>query len=182
MSLPSWYPFLHHVCQPALPSRADKLTLAQSKLTMKTTLLAMLATTALLGCVAPPRFTAPIDPYAPLQKESIFYAEQLAQAGQQAFDALGAEAFVLQSQNHVQEDLKDPESARFRKVELRSFSNGKLVCGELNAKNSYGGYEGYKKFIATPQQVIFAAEPMAQHANPIAAQSAINAGIRTACE
>jgi hypothetical protein len=38
--------------------------------------------------------------------------------------------------------LLDPASAEFRNV-----ANGPEVCGEVNAKNSYGGYTGFKVFI-----------------------------------
>lgn len=44
---------------------------------------------------------------------------------------------------YVKENLKDPESVKFRNV-----NNG---CGELNAKNSFGGYIGFKRFLVKPQ-------------------------------
>lgn len=43
----------------------------------------------------------------------------------------------------VKKNLKDPESVTFRNEVLRK--NG-FFCGEYNAKNSYGGYVGYKRF------------------------------------
>jgi hypothetical protein len=47
--------------------------------------------------------------------------------------------------------LVDPESARFRN--LRSAKHIKtgtlLVCGEVNAKNRFGGYIGYTPFMAS---------------------------------
>jgi hypothetical protein len=43
--------------------------------------------------------------------------------------------------------LKDPDSALFRNIKVVSRPEGKLVCGEMNAKNSLGGYVGYKPFI-----------------------------------
>ena len=50
---------------------------------------------------------------------------------------------VVNSKNAVIELLKDPESARFKN--LRTY-NESIVCGEVNAKNSYGGYVGFKRF------------------------------------
>lgn len=44
--------------------------------------------------------------------------------------------------------LKDPDSAKFRNVALKPFGDGKVVCGEVNAKNSYGGYVGFRGFAA----------------------------------
>ncbi len=44
----------------------------------------------------------------------------------------------------VKEQLKDPDSAKFKNVKVSSASG--YVCGEVNAKNSYGGYTGFTKF------------------------------------
>lgn len=43
--------------------------------------------------------------------------------------------------------LKDPESAQFRS------QTG--ICGEVNAKNSFGGYTGFKRFIAKSDALVF---------------------------
>lgn len=40
--------------------------------------------------------------------------------------------------------LKDPDSAKFRNVKVK----WDTVCGEVNAKNSFGGYVGYRRFYA----------------------------------
>ena len=42
--------------------------------------------------------------------------------------------------------LKDPDSAQFRN--LRVSAGGVARCGEVNAKNSYGGYTGFRAFVA----------------------------------
>lgn len=47
--------------------------------------------------------------------------------------------------------LKDPDSAQFRN--LRVVSGGAALCGEVNAKNSYGGYNGFKSFVADSEGV-----------------------------
>jgi hypothetical protein len=44
----------------------------------------------------------------------------------------------------VQNYLKDPESAKFRDLQV----NGVTLCGEVNARNTFGGYTGFQKFIA----------------------------------
>ena len=44
----------------------------------------------------------------------------------------------------IAKSLKDPDSAKFRGVKLKWGT----VCGEVNAKNSYGGYAGYRRFYA----------------------------------
>lgn len=49
---------------------------------------------------------------------------------------------IKASQEAVREQMKDPESARFRNIKVYDIT----VCGEVNAKNSYGGYNGFKRF------------------------------------
>lgn len=52
---------------------------------------------------------------------------------------------IADAQTLITDRLKDPESARFRSV----FTSPKMlaVCGEVNAKNSMGGYVGFRRFI-----------------------------------
>lgn len=41
--------------------------------------------------------------------------------------------------------LKEPESARYREMRAWKLSNGDIaVCGAMNARNSFGGYTGFK--------------------------------------
>ncbi len=43
--------------------------------------------------------------------------------------------------------MKDPDSAKFRNWAAYEVSNGdRIVCGEVNAKNSYGAYVGFDPF------------------------------------
>ncbi len=59
-----------------------------------------------------------------------------------------------QARSIISQDLKDPQSAQFRswQTEKRLLDNGKTVlsiCGEINAKNSYGAYTGFRPFNVT---------------------------------
>lgn len=65
--------------------------------------------------------------------------------------------FLLES---AKSDLKDPDSAQVRNVVYYgSYMLAKdgqhfilpwhTICGEINARNSYGGYVGYRLFFAT---------------------------------
>jgi len=48
-------------------------------------------------------------------------------------------------------NLKDPDSAKFRNVvAIRG-----VVCGEINAKNSMGGYVGFRRFISLDGEAVF---------------------------
>jgi hypothetical protein len=51
----------------------------------------------------------------------------------------------------LSKDFKDPPSAQFRwmQIPVPSLPNSIVsYCGTVNAKNSYGGYVGFKPFIA----------------------------------
>ena len=52
----------------------------------------------------------------------------------------------------VKNGLKDPDSATFRNVRTVGTPDGIVVCGEYNAKNSYGGYVGFNRFVAGPRE------------------------------
>jgi hypothetical protein len=48
----------------------------------------------------------------------------------------------------VADQMKDPNSAEFRNWHAFESQSGLLVCGEVNAKNSFGGYVGFTHFVA----------------------------------
>jgi hypothetical protein len=50
----------------------------------------------------------------------------------------------------VRNELKDPGSAEFSHLELKKTTDGTIsvLCGMVNAKNSFGGYVGPKPFTA----------------------------------
>lgn len=66
----------------------------------------------------------------------------------------------------VKEGLKDPASAQFRGEYIVMFNPGKAlgdpaskpstvtVCGQVNAKNSYGGYTGYTKYMVSHTTIV----------------------------
>ena len=52
------------------------------------------------------------------------------------------------AQLEVATKMKDPSSVQFK--DLKEFDNT-AICGQVNGKNSYGGYVGFKPFILTPK-------------------------------
>lgn len=52
---------------------------------------------------------------------------------------------IKNKRGHAVQNLRDPASAQFRNEQLTR--NGWL-CGELNSKNAYGAYTGFKRFIS----------------------------------
>jgi len=57
-------------------------------------------------------------------------------------------AWVANGQQSIKGQLKDPESATFRNVHFYSGGGTPVVCGEVNARNGFGGYTGYERFVA----------------------------------
>lgn len=59
-------------------------------------------------------------------------------------------AMMSKAKAVVSHESKDPESAKFRNLGIYRSKTGKpdpYVCGEVNDKNSYGAYVGYKRFV-----------------------------------
>lgn len=54
---------------------------------------------------------------------------------------------VKAAKEAISRDMKDPNSAQFR--DIKQYKNGSfdVVCGEVNAKNSYGAYTGFRPFV-----------------------------------
>ena len=71
-----------------------------------------------------------------------------------AFPALaqtgGHASLVAKAKTEIAKGLKDPDSAKFRNIGVYKSTTGKggvSVCGEINAKNSYGAYNGFRGFM-----------------------------------
>ena len=71
------------------------------------------------------------------------------QSSRRAKQAESDREFNIRSnaQAQIKDSLKDPYSAKFR--------NAKGRCGEVNSKNSFGAYTGFKRYIAVRPGVSF---------------------------
>lgn len=47
----------------------------------------------------------------------------------------------------LSDHLKDADSAKFKDVRFGSGENSSIICGQVNAKNSYGAYSGFTTFM-----------------------------------
>ncbi len=58
-------------------------------------------------------------------------------------------AWIEKGKESVREKLKDPDSAQFEDV---FFNRGEddlpITCGKVNSKNSFGGYNGFQRFLS----------------------------------
>ena len=70
-------------------------------------------------------------------------------------------AWIYENQEKVKGKLKDPNSAEFRDVFVSKKAGAPFVCGEVNAKNSFGGFTGFQKFIAGGEVVVVASQMQA---------------------
>lgn len=62
-------------------------------------------------------------------------------------DEISSEGLTTGADFFVRPQMKDPESARFSHLHGVSYESGDLMCGLVNAKNSFGGYSGSVRFI-----------------------------------
>ena len=90
--------------------------------------------------------TGPSD----LRQLSISTAQKAAELGANLKDNMSDKDFLSAAKDAISRDLKDPSSVQFRSVTIVDAFGGKIVCGELNGKNSYGAYVGFKPFYAVP--------------------------------
>jgi hypothetical protein len=66
----------------------------------------------------------------------------------------GAEA-IIAAERAVRRELKDPDSAQFKDVRANYTEEFCVVaCGRVNAKNEFGGYTGFQRFVLGDGRVI----------------------------
>jgi hypothetical protein len=64
-------------------------------------------------------------------------------------------AWISSSEQSVKEKLRDPDSAEFRNVRFYSGAGVPVSCGEVNAKNGFGGYTGFERFVAMGPEMAY---------------------------
>lgn len=112
---------------------------------MKQALLLAAVAAALAGC-APGVY---VDPVTNLRNSAFQQAEAHGRSVSQFLAGGGTnDQAIAKAQQAVAGSLKDPDSAKFRNVAVKDFGSLKVVCGEVNGKNSYGGYVGFKRFVS----------------------------------
>ncbi len=59
------------------------------------------------------------------------------------------------AEHALKAQLRDGESAQFRNEKAYRQPNGSfIVCGEVNAKNGFGGYSGFETFVAAGAAIV----------------------------
>lgn len=60
-----------------------------------------------------------------------------------------AGVLLFYAQQQIKQNTKDPDAVQFRGEQIHEKTDdGAVACGEYNAKNSFGAYVGFKKFVA----------------------------------
>lgn len=60
--------------------------------------------------------------------------------------------YIALHQERIKGLLRDPDSAQFRNVYVSRSLGAPLVCGEVNARNGLGGYDGFRRFVSAGDQ------------------------------
>lgn len=138
---------------------------------MKYTIATMLAAIALTGCAS-----GPYDAFSNPRSLSLYNVQRYSSSVSEFLRSGTPEQAIEKAQAAVANLLKDPGSAQFRNVRVKDYLDGKIICGEVNGKNSYGGYVGFSPFAAsTDDGMLYSDEKWPE------LRSAINAGINSAC-
>lgn len=149
----------------------------------------MLASTTLLsacapGPIYPTRSTSTSSTYNSaerarqnLRNSSISTVKEMAKVNESTAGQKSDSELIEMAQDSVRGILKDPGSAQFQKMVVRKIDEGRVVCGEVNAKNSYGGYVGFKHFVSG----VAGAQIESTGSRYPDIDRAANAGLRMAC-
>lgn len=87
------------------------------------------------------------SPPAPSAVEAAKRAELDSANARRQAEALADRMLLSDAKERMRGRLKDPESAKFTEVIVARVTGKPIVCGYVNAKNSFGGYTGPKGFV-----------------------------------
>jgi hypothetical protein len=64
---------------------------------------------------------------------------------------------ISMGEKYVREKIRDPASAQFRN---QFIGKGGAPCGEVNAKDAFGAYLGYQRYISVARELTMLAQDM----------------------
>lgn len=73
----------------------------------------------------------------------------LCSANVSAQSRIASKAEIELIRDGMQGRLKDADSAKFRNVRIGTTSHKDTICGDVNAKNSFGAYSGFVSFMGS---------------------------------
>lgn len=96
---------------------------------------------------------------------------------QQRADARDTERFRSQ----VTYLLRDPSSAQFRNEKLVRNAAGSALCGYVNGRNAFGGYVGFRQFVATGSATLIAPAARGNSVDELKAELAYIQTLKSRC-
>lgn len=121
--------------------------------------------------------TPPQNNYDSLRAKSKDIVDSFSKEVTEYLEKKSKSSAIASAKKAVARSLKDPGSAQFRNVRVVPYGEGSVICGEVNGKNSYGGYVGFKSFVSG----INFAEIESYEAGYGEINRAANAGLDEAC-
>lgn len=77
-------------------------------------------------------------------------AEAKAEASSKINDPTQQQLWISATQRAVKSQMRDSGSVKFRNTTFHAYQGRvPVVCGEVNAKNGFGGHSGFQRFIAS---------------------------------
>lgn len=74
-------------------------------------------------------------------------------SGSRSQDATPLEMAQVMAGEEMRKILREPNSAEYRNVRAHRLNDTFLFCGEVNARNGFGGYTGFQRFVAVPTTI-----------------------------
>jgi hypothetical protein len=68
-----------------------------------------------------------------------------------------ATAIIAMGEKYVKEKIREPASAQFRN---QFIGKGGAPCGEVNAKDAFGAYLGYQRYISVARELTMLAQDL----------------------
>lgn len=68
-----------------------------------------------------------------------------------------ASALIAMGEKYVKEKIREPASAQFRN---QFIGKGGAPCGEVNAKDAFGAYMGYQRYISVARELTMLAQDL----------------------
>jgi hypothetical protein len=86
-------------------------------------------------------------------REEIVRVTQGLQRGSAAAARFKDAELLTRARQVIASVMRDPDSVLFRGLTLKKAGDIRFVCGEYNAKNGFGAYVGYRRFVTDTQEM-----------------------------
>ncbi len=97
-----------------------------------------------------------IDRTSEMELEPLMTQAEIEKEAQERRQRSYERDFTMQTEKKVKQLFKDPSSVKLKGVAFgNSDVTGDAIYGEVNGKNSFGAYTGFKKFVSTGKTTLF---------------------------